>query len=39
MRYYEAVDMMVDYSIVKVVKIKVDTAYAVDIAVSKSTVH
>ena len=32
--------MMVDYSIVEVVEeIKADTAYAVNIAVSKSTVH
>ena len=40
MRYCEAVDMMVDYSIVEVVEeIKGDAAYAVDGAVSKSIVH
>lgn len=37
MRYCEAVDMMVDYSIVEVVEeIKADAAYAVDGAVSMS---
>lgn len=40
MRYCEAVDMMVDYSIVEVVEeIKGDAAYAADGAVSKSIVH
>lgn len=39
MRYCEAVDMMVDHSIVEVVEeIKADAAYAVDGAVSKSII-